>query len=92
MSNLVAKLTKSIGTQSTFATAYHPQTNGLTEHFNGTHASMLAMYTRTDQKNWDSYVPLVTFAYNTSIQSTTKESPFMVVCMVARLNYLSMQH
>ncbi|GFV64561.1 transposon Tf2-11 polyprotein [Trichonephila clavipes] len=36
-----------------FTTAYHPQTNGLTERFNKTLADMLSMYVDVEQKNWD---------------------------------------
>jgi hypothetical protein len=40
---------------------------------------MLAIYTNTQQTDWDLYVPHVAFAYNTSRQDTTKVSPFMLV-------------
>ncbi|GFS96237.1 transposon Ty3-I Gag-Pol polyprotein [Trichonephila clavipes] len=33
-----------------FTTAYHPQTNGLTERFNKTLADMLSMYVDVEQK------------------------------------------
>ncbi|GFT62726.1 hypothetical protein TNCV_3145991 [Trichonephila clavipes] len=49
-----------------FTTAYHPQTNGLTERFNKTLADMLSMYVDVEQKNWDEILPFVTFAYNTA--------------------------
>ncbi|GFT12758.1 retrovirus-related Pol polyprotein from transposon 17.6 [Trichonephila clavipes] len=54
-----------------FTTAYHPQTNGLTERFNKTLADMLSMYVDVEQKNWDEILPFVTFAYNTAKQETT---------------------
>lgn len=76
MSNLVTELLKGLGSHPTFTTAYHPKTNGLVEHFNGTIATMLSMYVSTNQRDWDIFVPLVTFAYNTSPQESTKESPF----------------
>ena len=40
---------------------------------------MLAIYTNTNQTDWDVALPLVTFAYNTARQETTKFSPFMLV-------------
>ncbi|KAG8180713.1 hypothetical protein JTE90_004672 [Oedothorax gibbosus] len=41
-------------------TAYHPQTNGLTERINK--AEMLSMYVEVEQKNFDEILPFVTFA------------------------------
>ncbi|GFW42579.1 transposon Tf2-9 polyprotein [Trichonephila clavipes] len=61
-----------------FTTAYHPQTNGLTEHFNKTLADM-SMYVDVEQKNWDEILPFVTFAYNTAKQETTGFTPFYLL-------------
>ncbi|UYV63068.1 K02A2.6-like, partial [Cordylochernes scorpioides] len=60
-------------------TAYHAQTNGLTERLNKTLTDMISMYVDVDQKNWDSILPYVTFAYNTARQETTGYSPFFLV-------------
>ncbi|GFY21741.1 transposon Ty3-I Gag-Pol polyprotein [Trichonephila clavipes] len=61
-----------------FTTAYHPQTNGLTER-NKTLADMLSMYVDVEQKNWDEILPFVTFAYNTAKQETTGFTPFYLL-------------
>lgn len=60
-------------------TAYHPQTNGLTERLNKTIADMLSMYVDVEHKTWDAILPYVTFAYNTAIQETTQMTPFELV-------------
>lgn len=60
-------------------TAYHPQSNGLTERLNKTLADMLSMYVDIDHRNWDDILPYVTFAYNTAEQETTRFSPFRLV-------------
>ncbi|UYV74134.1 hypothetical protein LAZ67_11002214 [Cordylochernes scorpioides] len=60
-------------------TAYHPQTNGLTERLNKTIADMLSMYVDVNQKNWDRILPFVTFAYNTAKQESTGFTPFFLV-------------
>ncbi|GBM27758.1 Retrovirus-related Pol polyprotein from transposon 412 [Araneus ventricosus] len=60
-------------------TAYHPQTNGLTERFNKTLADMLSMYVNIEQRNWDEILPFVTFAYNTAKQETTGFTPFYLL-------------
>lgn len=60
-------------------TAYHPQTNGLTERLNHTLAQMISMYVSADHTNWDLILPYVTYAYNTAQQSTTGYSPFYLL-------------
>ena len=60
-------------------TAYHPQTDGLTERFNKTLGAMLNSYVDKHQDTWDDYIPFVLFAYRTSIQESTKEKPFKLV-------------
>ncbi|UYV70710.1 hypothetical protein LAZ67_8000342, partial [Cordylochernes scorpioides] len=60
-------------------TAYHPQTNGLTERLNKTIADMLSMYVDVNQKDWDRNLPFVTFAYNTAKQESTGFTPFFLV-------------
>ncbi|UYV76491.1 hypothetical protein LAZ67_14000675 [Cordylochernes scorpioides] len=76
---VVNELTKMCGMSHYFTTAYHPQTNGLTERLNKTLVDMLSMYVDVDQKNWDSVLPFITFAYNTARQETTGFSPFFLV-------------
>lgn len=60
-------------------TSYHPQTNGLTEKFNQTLCRMLSSYTNDHQTNWDIFLPIVLFAYRTSVQKSSKESPFRLL-------------
>ncbi|UYV72237.1 hypothetical protein LAZ67_9002287, partial [Cordylochernes scorpioides] len=76
---VVNELTKMCGMSHYFTMAYHPQTNGLTERLNKTLVDMLSMYVDVDQKNWDSVLPFITFAYNTARQETTGFSPFFLV-------------
>ncbi|GFU24810.1 retrovirus-related Pol polyprotein from transposon 17.6 [Trichonephila clavipes] len=52
-SRLVSFLVDLCNIDHRFTTAYHPQTNGLTERFNKTLADMLSMYVDAEQKNWD---------------------------------------
>ena len=67
------------GTVHRRTTAYHPQTNGLTERLNKTITDMLSMYVDVDHRNWDSVLPFVTFAYNTAVQETTGFTPFRLL-------------
>jgi hypothetical protein len=65
-----------LGTQLYFSTAYHPETDGLTERANQTLEDMLRMYVMDQQKRWEEFLPLVELAYNNSYQSTIKMAPF----------------
>ncbi|GFT32303.1 transposon Ty3-I Gag-Pol polyprotein [Trichonephila clavipes] len=56
-SRLVSSLVDLCNIDHRFTTAYHPQTNGLTERFNKTLADMLSMYVDVEQKNWDEILP-----------------------------------
>lgn len=67
------------GTEHRRTTAYHPQTNGLTERLNKTITDMLSMYVAIDHKDWDNILPYVTFAYNTAIQESTGFTPFRLL-------------
>ncbi|GFW00968.1 transposon Tf2-9 polyprotein [Trichonephila clavipes] len=78
-SRLVSSLVDLCNIDHRFTTAYHPQTNGLTERFNKTLADMLSMYVDVEQKNWDGILPFVTFAYNTAKQETTGFTPFYLL-------------
>ncbi|GFW06995.1 transposon Tf2-11 polyprotein [Trichonephila clavipes] len=78
-SRLVSSLVDLCNIDHRFTTAYHPQTNGLTERFNKTLADLLSMYVDVEQKNWDEILPFVTFAYNTAKQETTGFTPFYLL-------------
>lgn len=60
-------------------TAYHPQTNGLTERLNRTLTDMLSIYVDLEHRTWDKILPYATFAYNTALQETTQVTPFQLV-------------
>lgn len=79
LSDVLQELLRSCRTVHRTSTAYHPQTNGLTERFNRTLGDMLSMYIASDQSNWDVVLPFVTYAYNTATQSTTGFSPFFLL-------------
>ncbi|UYV61758.1 hypothetical protein LAZ67_1006359, partial [Cordylochernes scorpioides] len=76
ISHIIRDINNLCGTAHRFTSAYHPQTNGLTERLNKTLGDMLSMYVDVDQRNWDSVLPYETFAYNTAKQETTGFSPF----------------
>ena len=52
-----------LGVKKINTTAYHPQTNGLTETFNRTLTDMLANKVDKSGRDWDTHLPFLLFAY-----------------------------
>ncbi|GJV57109.1 putative reverse transcriptase domain-containing protein [Tanacetum coccineum] len=69
-------LQKALGTQLDLSTAYHPQTDGQSERTIQTLEDMLRALTIDFGGNWDTYLPLVEFAYDNSYHSSVKCAPF----------------
>ena len=69
-SHVFQSICKLLGINKT-KTAYHPQSNGLVERFNRTIQTMLSMYVREDQADWDVHLPYAMMAYRASEQDTT---------------------
>jgi hypothetical protein len=61
-----------------FSTTCHPQTDGQTEVINHTLSTMLRAILKTNTKLWEECLPHIKFAYNRSIHSMIKVSPFQV--------------
>lgn len=79
MSNLLKEITKIFKIKKLTSTAYHPQTNGALERSHSTLKDYLKQYVSEDKSNWDEYVPLAMFAYNTSIHTSSKFTPHELV-------------
>ncbi|QLQ79232.1 hypothetical protein HG537_0B05790 [Torulaspora globosa] len=72
------ELTKRLGIKSTTSTANYPQTDGQTERTIQTLNRMLKAYTPTDIDNWNKYLPLIEFVYNSTPNRTLEETPFEI--------------
>ena len=77
--NVIVDLCQMMKTQKEYSSSYHPQTNGKVERFNRTILSMLAKYCGEYNDRWDVFINQLVFAYNTSKNSSTGESPY---CML----------
>jgi len=60
------------------STARHQQMNGQSERAIQTIKTMLRHYINAKQNNWVEQLPMIEFAYNSSIQSSTGKTPFEV--------------
>ncbi|CAF3051325.1 unnamed protein product [Rotaria sp. Silwood2] len=78
-SSLTNELFKCIGTTHLYSTPYHPQTNGQVERYNSTMDAKIAALSNLHKTDWDEQLPFVTFNYNTSIHSSTKQIPFQMM-------------
>jgi len=76
---LMTEVNRLLGIRKDTTTAYHPQTDGLVERFNHTLIDMIAKFVAGHQKDWDIYIPYVLFAYRTSPQGSTGDSPFYLM-------------
>ena len=66
-----------VNTSKVNATSYHLGCDGLVECFNHTLTTILSMYVSEHQTDWDHFIPYALFAYRTSVQSSTRETPFL---------------
>lgn len=79
LGRVVGLLKEEIGFKHKLAAPYHPQTNGLTERFNGTLCRSLKKCVNSANEDWDDLIPSVLFAYRTLKHSTTKFSPYYLL-------------
>ena len=79
LSSLILEMCEILGIQKLNTSGYHPQTDGLVEKFNSTLISMMSKSSDTVTLEWDQQLPLLLFAYRSSEQESTKESPFFLL-------------
>jgi hypothetical protein len=78
-SRIMAEIRAELDIKGINTSGYRPQTNGLTERFNKTLTTMLSMYVSGHQRDWDTLLPFVTFAYRNTQQGSTGETPFYLM-------------
>ncbi|MCO5585893.1 hypothetical protein L7F22_039827 [Adiantum nelumboides] len=80
-SNFWRGLFQNLGTKLNFSSAYHPQTDGQSEIANSIVWDLLKAYVmEVDQRNqWEKYLPLVEYAYNNTVHTSTGKTPFEVI-------------
>ena len=67
------------GVKQRITSAYHPQSNGLTERNNRTIQTGMLRVLQDNQDEWVKVLPGVLFAYRTSVQKSTGYTPFYLM-------------
>ncbi|MCO5576910.1 hypothetical protein L7F22_030731 [Adiantum nelumboides] len=70
---------ENIGTRLQFSSSFHPQTDGQSEIANSVVLDLLKSYISDQKTQWERCLPLVEFAYNNTIHSSTGKEPFEIV-------------
>ena len=79
LSQTMDTLYKQLGIKRLRTTAYRPCCDGRVERFNRTIADMIASYVINQPDTWDNYIKYATFAYNTSVHSSTGYTLFYLL-------------
>lgn len=82
VNSITSQLYEITKTEHRVTSAYHPQTNGLTERFNQTLTRSLAKITNDNQDDWDLKIDTVLMSYRASRQASTKQSPYFMLFQV----------
>ena len=90
LSELFLEVCRLLGVKKVNTSDYHPQTDGLVERFNATLTDMIAKTTEKHGRDWDRHLLYLLYAYRTTVQSSTIESPFF--CMDVIPDCCQMRH
>ena len=75
-SKVMVELCKRLGIDQAMSTAYHPQTDGQTEHVNQELELYLCIFAANNPMDWDLLLPDTEFTHNSRPHSMVKTSPF----------------
>ncbi|KAA3473678.1 Gag protease polyprotein [Gossypium australe] len=70
------KLQEALGTKLHYSIAFHPKMDGQSEQIIQILEDMLRCCTLEFNGTWESYFPLIEFAYNNGFQSSIKMAPY----------------
>lgn len=75
-SQFTQSILKALHIKQNLSTAFHQRTDGQTERVNSVLEQYLRCYIDYQQDNWSTLLPLAEFAYNNTVHSSTKVTPF----------------
>ena len=76
VSNFTRALMDQLGIKGNPSTAYHPQTDGLTERYNQEMKTYLRFYVDYHQTDWVKFLKSAQFSYNNTVHSSHGQTPF----------------
>ena len=79
VNQLTTYLFEKTNTEHRITSAYHPQTNGLTERFNLTLCRSLVKFINESQDDWDQKLESILFGYRAAKHRTTGFSSFFML-------------
>ncbi|MCO5600813.1 hypothetical protein L7F22_054929 [Adiantum nelumboides] len=62
-----------------FSSSFHSQTDGQSEEANSTVLDLLKCYVSEHKATWEHYLPLVEYAYNNTVHTSTGKAPFEIL-------------
>lgn len=75
LSHVLTEICRLLKIKTLSTSPSHPQSNGSLERSHRTLREYIRSFVNKFQTNWDDYVPFATFAYNSSIYSSTEYKP-----------------
>jgi hypothetical protein len=72
-------LCQQLGVQQNLSTAFHPQTDGLSERKNAWVEQYLRFLTSHQQNDWAHWLPIATAVHNRAVNATTKVAPIEAI-------------
>ncbi|MCO5556776.1 hypothetical protein L7F22_010329 [Adiantum nelumboides] len=72
-------LFENMGTTLKFSSSFHPQRDGQSEEANSIVLDLLKCYVSEHKGKWEQYLPLVEYAYNNTMHSSTSKALFKIV-------------
>jgi len=88
-SNLIVEITKQLGIKKLECSPYHPESNGALERTHGSLKQSLIFQINVDRSDWDEFIDITAYSFNTAVHSTTGFTPFELLFGIKpRLPYL----
>ena len=78
MSHFARAMMKHLGIQQNLSTAFHPQTDGISERANQWLEQYLCL-TASHQEDWAQWLPMATAVHNNAQNTTTRQTPNAVL-------------
>jgi len=72
------ELYRLLGIRLSSSTAWHPQTDGQTEHINQELDQFLRLFVNERQDDWYDLLPIAEFQHNNHVHSTMQQPPFLL--------------